>query len=85
MTIPYQQGKYSALATLGFYKGAGWPFGGSKATPMPSTQAGMAPAKPGATPPQRVTPTPQAPNRAPIMGGASGQAKTLRNEGVFGM
>ena len=85
MSIPYQQGKVAALQTLGFYKRAGWPFGGSKATPMPSTQAGVAPARPGAPPPQRITPTPKQPAQAPILAGKSQQAKDLRNEGVFGL
>ena len=65
----YKMGQQQALIELGLLKNA-------------QTTVGTRPAgAPKPPPPPKVPP----PKAAPIMGGKSRQAKTLRGEGVFGM
>ena len=70
----YKLGQQQALMELGLLKAAQGTTG--------STSYGTRP--PNAPPPAQV-PKPPPPKPAPIMGGRTNQARTLRNEGVFGM
>lgn len=67
----YKLGQQQALIELGLLKAA-------------QGQTGHGTRPPNAPAPGQV-PKPPPPKPAPIMGGRTNQAKTLRNEGVFGM
>ena len=70
-SIFYKMGQQQAMTELGLLKDAQNP-----------VALGSRPAGAPKPPPPPKTPPPKA---APIMGGKSNQAKTLRGEGVFGV